>query len=310
MTFTLFRPGELRVAPLEAPLFLVEPIIPAGGIVMLHGPKTAGKTQLALTLAHAITTSGTFLNEYRCQTGSVAFVEADMPLPLLQERVRLAPEIDDIWFLHAEPFNVLALGGALPDAFLALQQAQPALVIVDSLRKTFLGDENDSGTPSRVYGAWRRLFPTACLAFMHHDRKKPTDPEAHHHPEEAARGTSAWLDDADTGLHLDKVRGSRGGGHVATLSFSKCRTAEEPAPMIVRMHEDSLLLEPVAATPRQKCLAWLSEHPHASRKEAKDAMLALGYSRATVFRALEGWQSTPVSGSLTGGETEAESQIP
>lgn len=293
MTWTLFRSGELRSANIGSPLFLVEPIIPAGGIVMLHGPKTAGKTQLALTLGCAVATGGTFLGEYSCLPGHVIFIEVDMPLPLLQNRIQIAPETDPIWFLHSEPFDVvrLAAGQPKPDAIAAAQSFSPALVIVDSLRKTHALDENDSSTPSRVYAAWQSLFPHACLAFMHHDRKKPTDPSAWLHPEEAARGTGAWLDDADTGLHLDKVRGTKGGGHVATLTFSKCRTTEEPPPMLVRMHSDTLLVEPTKPSARQALAGWRLANISSSAEDGRNWLIAQGIcGRTQAYKhAAEEW---------------------
>lgn|SRR3990167_209898 len=255
-------------------MFLIEPIIPHGGIVVLHGPKTAGKTQLALTLGIAVAQGTMFLGEYACRQGPVVFLEADMTIQTLQSRVRLAEGTKLLHFLHTEPFDVVKLAATLPlpTAVLQAQQCNPALLIVDSLRKTNVGDEISSATPSRVFAAWKRLFPNATLLFIHHDRKKPRDPEAYTHAEEAARGTGAWLDDADTGLHLTRVRGSSD-GHVCSLTFSKCRTTEEPPALILRMHEESLLVEPTKPSARQALWTWRQEHPKATKEEAREWFL-------------------------------------
>lgn len=286
MPWALYPPGELAAASLPSPLFLVEPIIPTGGIVMLHGPKTAGKTQLALTLGCAVAHGQALLGEWAVRSGTVVFLEVDMPLALLQARIQQAPETQALWFLHSEPFDIVTLSRELPDELAEVANLHPDLLIVDSLRKTHSLDENDSATPSAVYSAWRRLFPDTCLAFMHHDRKKPVSPDHAAHPEEAARGTGAWLDDADTGLHLDRIRGSKGGGHVATLSFSKCRTTEEPDPMVVRMRDDSLLLEPTKPTAASELTRWLMANPNATRDECRQHLETAGYSRASAFRAV------------------------
>jgi len=256
-------------------MFLVEPIIPHGGIVVLHGPKTAGKTQLALTLGIAVAQGTTFLGEYACRQGPVVFLETDMTVQTLQSRVRLAEGTKRLLFLHAEPFDIVKLAATapLPDAVVQAQQRNPALVIVDSLRKTNVGDEISSATPSRVFAAWKRLFPHATLLFIHHDRKKPRDPEAFLHAEEAARGTGAWLDDADTGLHLTRVRGNHTDGHVCSLTFSKCRTTEEPPALVLKMHEDSLLVEPTKPSTRQAVWAWRQAHPQATKEEAREWFL-------------------------------------
>ena len=270
MTWTFFQAGGLHETEFPAPLFLIDPIIPYGGIAVLHGPKTAGKTQFALTLGIAVASGGIFLDQYQCQQGPVVFLEADMTVQTLQSRVQAAEGTKLLHFLHAEPFDVcrVAMTRPLPEALLRAQAANPALLVIDSLRKTNVGDEVSSSTPTRVYAAWKRLFPDATLLLLHHDRKKPTDPDAYLHPEEAARGTGAWLDDADTGLHLTRQRETRG-GHICTLTFSKCRTSEEPPPMVLKMVEDTLLITPTKPTARQSLLAWRQVNPNATREQAR-----------------------------------------
>src|ERR1051325_9049035 len=105
----LYLEGELHSAVFPEPLFLVDSLIPMGGLVMLHGPKTAGKTQLALTLGVAVATGTPFLGEYSCTKGRVLFVEADMPRKMLQDRVAQAPETKSLCFLHSEAFDVVSL---------------------------------------------------------------------------------------------------------------------------------------------------------------------------------------------------------
>lgn len=285
MSWEFFRAGALHDASMPEPLFLVEPIIPFGGIVVLHGPKTAGKTQFALTLGVAVVNGTPFLNEYPCRRGPVVFIETDMTKKTLQSRVLTAPETRKLAFLHAEPFDVTRVArGPLPEPLVQAQALAPLLVIVDSLRKTNLQDEIASSTPTLVYSAWKRLFPESTLLFIHHDRKKPTNPDAYLHPEEAARGTGAWLDDADTGLHLTRQRETKG-GHLCTLAFSKCRTAEEPPPMTLHMQEDTLLIEPTKPTTRQRLVSWRHQFPNSTREDARTwfAEQKLG-SRALCYR--------------------------
>lgn len=310
MPVSAFYPkGELYTVEFPEPLFLVEPIIPMGGLVMLHGPKTAGKTQLALTLAVAVSTGQTFLGEYRCQQGEVVLVETDMTRKLLQSRIKMTPEAKTINFLHSEPFDIVSLmaKGLLPEAFQEAQRMQPVLVIVDSLRKTSAQDEVDSASAGRVYGAWQRLFPNACIAIIHHDRKASTNPDAIQRPEEAARGSGAWLDDIDTGLHLSKLRGHKHGGHVATLSFSKCRTTEDPEPMVVRMREDTLLIEPLNSTPRTELAKLVAANPNITSAEAVQQLTANKVcSRATAYRLVSEARLTVSHG----GETSQSRETP
>ncbi len=287
MTWIAFDEGELHDAVFAQPLFLVQPIIPYGGIAMLHGPKTAGKTQFALTLGIAVRYGEPFLGEYPCREGPVVLLETDMTKQTLQARARLAPRTRGLRFVLADPFDVVRIA-TLPafEPLASLQALAPALLIVDSLRKTTVGrDEQESGTPALVYTAWRKLFPETTIMLIHHDRKKPTMPHSMPHMDEAARGSSAWLDDCDTGLHLTRMHETRTGETVATLSFSKCRTMEEPQPMSLRMLPDTLLLEPTKPTTRQRLLAWLAANPAATREAAIEFLLRDGKcSRSLVYR--------------------------
>ena len=270
MTWHLFKPGELHSAVFADPPFLVAPLLPRGGLAMIHGAKTAGKTQLALTLGVAVATGTPFLHDYHCEPGSVVFLEADMPKQMLQYRVADAPETRVLHFAHTGSFDVVRLAGsgALPADVQAVQALQPALLIVDTLRKVHVLDENDSRTPLLVHTAWQRLFPGTALLFIHHDRKKPRDPSTPLISEEAARGTEAWAADIDVSMYLHKHRRIKDSAHTATLGFSKVRYSDDIAPFPVQMRPGSLLIEPIRQTARQMLLAWHAANPTATLQEA------------------------------------------
>lgn len=274
MAWTFYEPGEFHDADFPEPLWLAEPIIPYRGVAMLHGPKTAGKTQLAVTLAVAVLHGESFLGEFPCRQGGVVLVEADMPRKLLQERLRGCPESRGLVVLYNDPFDVAqeAVRRPYPSELEAARDTNPALVIVDSLRKTSRLDEQDSSTPSTVYGAWRTLFPTATILILHHDRKKPTNPKAALHAEEAARGTGAWLDDADAGMRLSRARGGQPGEHFAWLTFTKQR-AEEIEPIHLKMAENTLLMGRTTMTARQQLRAALLQNAKMTREEARKFLL-------------------------------------
>src|SRR5437867_3057076 len=203
------------VSHFEHPRMLVDPIIPWGGIFLLHGPRAAGKSQLALQLASAIASGGLFLGTWRCTPARVLFVEVDMTEPILHERLRrmngglppatknLALLTLDSGFLNIEdPQNIRDPG--IVDA----KRYDPEVIFVDSLRKSHTRDENDSATPEIVYQAWRRHFPSVTLGPLHHNRKVIFGPNAGDR-DEAFRGTTAWLDNADTGIQLLRDKHAR-----------------------------------------------------------------------------------------------------
>jgi len=248
----------------KEPKLLIDALLPWGGTMLMHGPRAAGKTQLALSLASAVHHGALFLDKYQCERARVAYVEVDMTARTLQARIRAAANgLTEIAYVTADgPINVLQPLGA---AFAALRDYGPHLVIVDSLRKTHRLDENDSNTPTLVYSKWRDLVPNCAFCFLHHDRKVPTGPFAGD-VDEAFRGSSAWLDDVDTGLHM--VRDKRSPGHKAILTFSKVRLAEQQDAIPLTLDETTMLAVPTRLNARLALKAWLETNVGASKTQA------------------------------------------
>jgi len=240
----------------------------------MHGPRAAGKTQLALALASAVHHGNKFLDKYQCEKARVAYVEVDMTAKTLQARVRAAANgLADIAYVTSDgPIDVRHV--TMPDrAFQALRAFEPQLVIVDSLRKTHKLDENDSNTPTLVYSQWRELVPGTAFCFLHHDRKVPMGPFAGD-VDEAFRGSSAWLDDVDTGLHM--TRDKKAKGHRAILTFSKVRLAEQQEPIALTLDPTTMLAVPASATSRLALQAWLQQNVGATHAEAVEYLVSAG----------------------------------
>lgn len=75
---------QMDVAPRE---MLLEPIIPNQGLVMLHSKRGVGKTYLALGIAHAVATGGEFLEWKAPNAVAVLYLDGELPLATLKERV-------------------------------------------------------------------------------------------------------------------------------------------------------------------------------------------------------------------------------
>lgn len=273
-------------------LYLCEPCIPLGGDVLLHGKRALGKTQLALTLAISVMEGGKFLGHFPCLQGPVAYVQADMPKKLQQDRRRTlyAATGKDygsqyLHILSDSKVDILSAAHAREEWISRLHAHNPVLVIVDTLRKTHGLDENSSDTPVAVYGAWRALVgQRATIVYVHHDRKTTEFGDLN----ESARGSGAWLDECDTGLHvLGKKK------QLDRLEFSKLRTMDYPEPIKVRMNPDTLLIETDSEEPVER---WLKEQM--ARGRPKSEIVAgvtdltkwkQALSRKTAYRRLEGY---------------------
>jgi hypothetical protein len=273
----------------EQPPMLIEPIVPWGGMFVIHGPRAAGKTQLALELISAVSSGRRFLDTWQCAKARVLLIEVDMTAPVLQERLAALnghfSSDAQVSFLVADgSLNIETPHASDLQSLADAKHYDPELVVVDSLRKTHIRDENDSATPEIVYQGWRRHFPKATLGFLHHDRKVMFGPMAGD-IDEAFRGTTAWLDNVDTGMHLvrdKKVRDE----HRCQLTFSKVRTCEQPRPMGLRLNPDTLAIEPADTTPRLALLAHLEQTPSDRSVSAAVRWLLAGQmcSKPTAYR--------------------------
>src|SRR5262249_30267568 len=128
-----------------------------------------------------------------------------VPQPIFQQRFkpRMTSFPKDIrWTFFDRTMNCLKFR---PREKAELEKIQaefsPDLVIIDTLRKAYVGDEKAGDIPSRVYGAFREIFSTPAILYFHHDRKSAREGSLAPAAEDFS-GHQAWLNDANVGLHL------------------------------------------------------------------------------------------------------------
>lgn len=267
---TFWPAGALASHDFGIPSYLVAPIIPSAGLVLLHGKREVGKTQLALTLALSVMSGSPFLGLYDTTPGPALLFQVDMQPTMTQDRVRKLPESGLAVLTSPARVDIITQKISPSPALRDAQALRPSIVIIDSLRKIHDYDENDSNAPTRVYSACRDLFPGSTIVLIHHDRKDGefTDPAG----DEAFRGSGAWLDEPDTGLHLVRTKGDGGG---LRLYFSKARTCEKPDPLLLKMRPDTLLLELASKKPEHYAEEFLKAKPKASRKDVVNFVMKM-----------------------------------
>lgn len=67
--------------------WLLEPVLPAKGLGMLHAPRGIGKTHVALGLAYAVAGGGTLFRWKAARPSRVLYVDGEMPARTMQERL-------------------------------------------------------------------------------------------------------------------------------------------------------------------------------------------------------------------------------
>lgn len=242
--------------------YLVKPVIPAGGIVFLHGKRAIGKTHFCLTLSAALSSGGVLFGRYPTQVSRTLYIQVDTPEAEQAGRVRKASLIYDmehVYFSFPKRMSVTTLHRE-PELVELYQSIEPDLIIWDTLRKVIQGNTNDDDVPSSVYGAAQGLFPTATHLFVHHDKKTIVD-QKELDADETFRGSGAWLDDADTGIHLSRVAPGR-----LAMNFTKIRTAPSQKPLGLVLHSDALTLYS-PGNAESLAESWRLQHPEGTQDE-------------------------------------------
>lgn len=180
MTYKPLGISELNALELPPVEYVVDGIIPAGALVLLHAREKSGKSLMAIDMLVSVATGETFLDRAVTQ-GSAAIVTLEDNLRDVRGRVntRLAG-------LRGVPFFVLPADGSLPDVRFSLQDAESVLslrgmivdyelrvVAIDNLRESHQLAENDSDAMSPLLRSLRQVaHETNCaIVVTHHERK-------------------------------------------------------------------------------------------------------------------------------------------
>lgn len=316
MTVKLWSARGLRQHVFERPRFLCDPLVPSGGIALIHGPSESGKTQLVMTLIKALLEGGTFLHQFPCQRARVLLVEADTPMLAIQDRLARLPLADALWNDFAvladesKSFNLINQSISPDDDVLAAQAFAPDFIVFDALRDLHSLDEIDSRTPRAVYGAARKLFPRQSLSFIHHDRKRAT--MGTRVPDEEASGTGAWRNASDVSWHLERFYNHKDPHtHYATLRTSKTRWSEKISAIKLRMNDDTLLMEPTEPSVPQLITMWLNDNPGLAEQAIVERLLDdKKCSRATAYRQAKQAISARLKRAVSRGQNRETGEVP
>lgn len=156
--FTISAPQLLATA-VPARELIVEPIIPAKGLAMLYGPRGLGKTHVALGIAWAAATAGSFLKWRALKPRRVLYVDGEMPAGDMQERLRAAGSApDNLRFLLADMQEGPMPDLGQPEGQAALEQSwadePPELLVIDNLSSLVSSARDNDADSWSVMQSW------------------------------------------------------------------------------------------------------------------------------------------------------------
>jgi hypothetical protein len=207
--FVFTQPGPLRMYStvellrLPPPTYLVDKVLPEGGMIGIYGAPGHGKSFVALDLALCVAT-GLPWKGHAVQQGFVVYVSAEGGAGIgkrvgtwLAEH-HIDPKTADIAWI-TESIVVGEDTESMTRLFSRLEteiDKAPALFIIDTVARCFDGDENkqeDMGSFVRGIDAMRLGFKSTVIA-VHHTRQG----------EDRERGSTAFRGAADTMIFVRK----------------------------------------------------------------------------------------------------------
>ena len=190
-----------QLSKIEPPEWLVDGLLPLGGIAVLYGPSGCGKSFVALDWAASVATGHSWFGS-EVKAGLVLYVAAEgisgVPLRVRAwEQVRLADDqmIDQL-YVGIEPVNLLEPKSVkrLVSGIEALPII-PSMIILDTLARCMVGgDENSARDMGKAIASADsiREFTGATILLVHHTAKERN----------VERGSSALRGAADTMISL------------------------------------------------------------------------------------------------------------
>lgn len=229
--FRLMSEGPLRLYStmellnLPSPTWLIDKIIPAGGLVAIYGEPGCGKSFIALDIAFCVST-GMPWQGHPVEPGRVLYIAAEggsgiskrVRALLLHHKTRPS-QVDVAWLVESIPVHVDSdqMTILLERIETEIVDWKPDLVIIDTLARCFDGDENEQEDMGRfVAGVDHLRGQFGCTVMVIHHTRLDGSRE---------RGNTAFRGAADAMLFIEKD------GPDIRITNTKQKDAEEFKPI-------------------------------------------------------------------------------
>ena len=273
---------ELSTKEYQEPPFLINPYVSHGGITLLWGETSTGKSPLGWEMAASVGEGRPFFG-LPTEKGKVLYIEVDTPQHSVAQRLARREPAGGVDFLFLPPLSV-PMVAPYPAALLnEAAQQQYDMVIVNTLRKVHNLNDKEPQTPKLVYEFFQKLFPGAALVFVHHTKKTQWDNTGSKmgRNKESFSGAMNWLNDAQVGIFLQKWTQ---GGLSAKLHHEKSQVSAEYRPLGLKLSPDGSSFQCPQAQRYTLAAVLLSDSPLRGVKLDAEIASALGVSPSTGHR--------------------------
>lgn len=205
---------EILAKEFPEPVWAIPGIVPAG-LTLLAGRPKIGKSWLTMQIALAVASGGVALGA-NVDRGRVLYLALEDSERRLQNRMKAqrwpADATDAVKFMLYKDFREqieYLNGGGGSRLAKHLQRERYRLLVIDTLSKSFKGDQNDNAEMTAAIAPVHEIVNTldmAAIIIHHHAKPKGTDPN----PVDDLMGSSAIAGVADTIIGLYKEQGKAG----------------------------------------------------------------------------------------------------
>lgn len=270
-----------KIYPL--PNFICAPFVARGGITLLHGRKSLGKSPFSWELCRCVANELPFLG-FPTVKGKVLFLEKDTPEQLSMLRLQQMPEPRGGWYVEFLTQHPVDLAIIQRNTFAKLQGFEERwgpfdLVVWNPLMRWYKGDTRD--VVARVYDNMTALFPQAGHLVVSHDRKESRDPNSRTIDSEEHSGWQEWVNLAQNVFRMTR---NSGGFLEVTHTGSQVTDLHEPVRFVLTANNSSVA--PWERLPGVRGLVAMAPG-RTKRDKVKAVALQMGKGEATVWRALK-----------------------
>jgi len=269
-------------------LWLVDKLIPYGGITAIAGDPGSYKTFLSLEIAKCVAADKPLFGQFKVQAGGVLFLDKENGFRHLQKRLKQLGITADLSIQYMDRAETFMLDDTddFKDLLEIIEREKISLVVFDSLIRFHSGDENEARSMARIMNMFKALCAKgATVVFLHHTRKEGFRAKK---SANSMRGSGDIHAGIDSLLLLNKKeKGS------VIIDQAKARWSEEERPFSVNIKNDK----------EKDTVEFIYEGEHDSTSEEKEEIKVIikeqlkenkELSRQDFLEILDKDSSTPV----------------
>ncbi len=288
---TVYSVSDLLPGDFTLP-FLIDPLLPECGLLLLVGAGGVGKSLFTLWLALTLAQGKSLFDRFNTQACTVLYLDGESNARAFKRRLThfVTQPIDNL--LYAEWVGALNTPEGRAQLEYLLRACSPACVILDSLIRFHTLDENKAGDMRLLFYILAQIRQRYATAFIiiHHARKSTLFGST----QDAIRGSTDIHNAADTTLFLRRPQKS----NTMTVEIVKLRHGEEHHGekwrVALNKNEEIWFYEFLGVSEEaesnveaaEKFILHLLSDTSLTRKELIERARKEGYATRTVDRAL------------------------